>query len=292
MENGNQEKFTELLMEQLFYYYNATDIPLQLTDASGTVLQSFLREYHYCGLTREACGKRAFCERLHEEGCLQARGMKQGYIFSCPAGLIHFAISVKLKDMEYSILAGPLAVDYPDISVVDNLIQQCGCSINYRKKLYGALSGVDIVEPVRLQYLCQLLYSMLTNLVKTVELELLIDQKELEEEKTQHLSPILKNAVRYMELHYRENLRLDDVANHVGLNASYFSSVFKKGLSISFSQYLMQLRIEEACRLLRQTDRTLVEIALSLGFENQSYFSKSFKKHKGMSPNQYRREYK
>lgn len=286
----------EHLMEQLFYYHNATDMPLQLIDAEGNVLQSFLSSDYYCQLTREACGQRTFCERLHEEGHKQAAELKEAYIFSCPAGLIHFAVPVLVKSKHvYSILAGPVAVEYPDIAVVDNLIQQCGCSLNYRKKLYGALSTVPIVEPVRLQYLSQLLHCLISNLINptsptdsignTNNTDITIaPPQSLRPQKP----PILENALHYIDTHYEENIRLDEVARHVGLNPSYFSTIFKREMEINFSQYIMKKKIEEACRLLKMTNRSLVDISNELGFDNQSYFSRSFKKHMGMSPNQFR----
>lgn len=307
----------EHLMEQLFYYHNATDMPLQLIDAEGNVMQSFLSSDYYCQLTREACGQRTFCERLHDEGRKQAADLKDAYIFSCPAGLIHFAVPVLVgNEHVYSILAGPVAVEYPDIAVVDNLIQQCGCSLNYRKKLYGALSSVPIVEPVRLQYLSQLLYCLINNLVNpTSPIEdignsengnILIaspqpdshmeDQEgplpDFMQDKNAlqrpQKPPILENALHYIDTHYEENIRLDEVARHVGLNPSYFSTIFKREMEINFSQYIMKKKIEEACRLLRMTNRSLVDISNELGFDNQSYFSRSFKKHMGVSPNQFR----
>ena len=307
----------EHLMEQLFYYHNATDMPLQLIDAEGNVLQSFLSSDYYCQLTREACGQRTFCERLHDEGCKQATDLKDAYIFSCPAGLIHFSVPVIVgNELVYSILAGPVAVEYPDIAVVDNLIQQCGCSLNYRKKLYGALSTVPIVEPVRLQYLSQLLHCLISNLANpTYPIEnigysenediiiappqsdyLMKDKEDLrsnfmqdEETLRPQKPPILENALHYIDTHYEENIRLDEVARHVGLNPSYFSTIFKREMEINFSQYIMKKKIEEACRLLRMTNRSLVDISNELGFDNQSYFSRSFKKHMGISPNQFRR---
>ena len=306
----------EHLMEQLFYYHNATDMPLQLIDAEGNVLQSFLSSDYYCQLTREACGQRTFCERLHEEGHKQAAELKEAYIFSCPAGLIHFAIPVLVKSkLVYSILAGPVAVEYPDIAVVDNLIQQCGCSLNYRKKLYGALSSVPIVEPVRLQYLSQLLHCLISNLanptyptenmgnIKNEDISIALPQPNSHIENNKgslsnfmqdeaalrpQKPPILENALHYIDTHYEENIRLDEVASHVGLNPSYFSTIFKREMEINFSQYIMKKKIEEACRLLKMTNRSLVDISNELGFDNQSYFSRSFKKHMGMSPNQFR----
>lgn len=289
-------KLLEQLMEQLFYYHNATDVPLQLVDAEGNVLQSFMPTLSYCKLVREACENRFFCEKLHDEGYRQAAGLNDAYIFSCPAGLIHFTIPVIVQNKHvYSILTGPVAVEYPDIEVVDNLIQQCGCSLNYRKKLYGALSAVPIVEPVRLQYLSQLLKCLVVNLTQFVSCE---EKDEIGKQQLyigqgkeilcRQKTPILENALRYIDTHYKENIRLEAVAGHVGLNPSYFSTIFKREMEINFSQYIMKKKIEEACWLLTKTNRPLVDISTELGFDNQSYFSRSFKKHTGMSPNQFR----
>lgn len=186
-------------------------------------------------------------------------------------------------------------MEYPDIAVVDNLIQQCGCSLNYRKKLYGALNGIPIVEPVRLQYLNQLLFALTDNLVRAYAAEnrevqpALPDEVEEREQGEKYEKTLMDKVLDYIEHHYQENLRLDEVAKHVGLNASYLSTLFKQELHINFSQYLNRKKMEEACRLLCESHMSLVDISFALGFENQSYFSRSFKKYMGMSPNQYRR---
>ncbi len=285
------------IMEQLFYYHSATDMPLVLLGPDGEVLQSFPNSGYYCELAREACGERAFCDRLHAEGCHQAAQLEDAYIFSCPAGLVHFAVPIlDGKELLCTVLAGPVAVEYPDIAVVDNLIQQCGCSLNYRKRLYGALSSVSIVEPVRLQYMSQLLKCLMGNLCRVAGLRDRLEDAGVEETGGQGgetgadpvRTPILENALRYIDMHYAENIRLDEVARHIGLNPSYFSTIFKREMHIGFSQYIMKKKIEEACRLLKTTNYPLVDISNELGFDNQSYFSRSFKKFMGVSPNQYR----
>ena len=72
------------------------------------------------------------------------------------------------------------------------------------------------------------------------------------------------------------------------LNPSYFSSIFKKEVGVSFSNYLNKIRIEQSKLLLKNTDSSIVEIALEVGFEDQSYFSKVFKNLTKMTPKQYR----
>ena len=99
---------------------------------------------------------------------------------------------------------------------------------------------------------------------------------------------IIKRAIRYISGNYSQNLTLEDLAEHVNLNPSYFSSLFKQSTGSSFREYLNMVRIEESKRLLANTDYSIIDISLAVGFEDQSYFSKVFKKYTGLTPKQFR----
>lgn len=99
---------------------------------------------------------------------------------------------------------------------------------------------------------------------------------------------ITKKAIRYISKNFVQNLTLDQVADHVHLNPAYFSTLFKQSTGSSFKEYLNMVRIEESKRLLANTDYSIIDIALATGFEDQSYFSKVFKKYTGLTPKQYR----
>ena len=99
---------------------------------------------------------------------------------------------------------------------------------------------------------------------------------------------LIKKAIGYIAENFSTNLTLDDVANYVHLNPSYFSSLFKQSTGSSFKEYLNMVRIEESKRLLSNTDYSVINIAVATGFENQSYYSKVFKKLTGLTPRQYR----
>ncbi len=278
----------EKLIKQLKFYHFATDIHLQLSDAKGTVLYTYGETFSYCKMLREACGRQEFCGETHSDGWKQAVWLKDGYIYDCPCGLVHFSVPVIVGDRPlYHILAGPVALEYPDIMLIDQIIEAYGCSLNYRKRLYGAISGVPVVEPGRLQYLNELLHALVKNLADSwnKESSAAIEEPENKEPVCQ---PVMKNALRYIEGHYRENISLGQVAKYVGLNPTYFSTLFKQEMGINFSQYLTKKRIDEACRLLLETNMSLVAVAAELGFDNQSYFSRIFKQQLGVSPKLYR----
>ncbi len=94
---------------------------------------------------------------------------------------------------------------------------------------------------------------------------------------------LIFRAMGYIRDHYHEPLGLDAVSEQVGLSAAYFSRLFKEQAGIGFSDYLTRFRIEKAKELLQQ-GRSLAEISQTVGFNDQSYFSRVFKRHEGVSP--------
>ncbi|MBC1520215.1 AraC family transcriptional regulator [Listeria aquatica] len=112
--------------------------------------------------------------------------------------------------------------------------------------------------------------------------------KEIESAK--HL-PKLKKVNDYLATHHKERLSLTSVAEHFNYNPSYFSRFYKKFMGVSFSDYLSSIRLLEAYSKLRDTDHTILEIALDSGFSTVKSFYNAFTKHYGTSPQQYRKQY-
>lgn len=106
-------------------------------------------------------------------------------------------------------------------------------------------------------------------------------------EKVKHADAIYK-SVQYIHEHYTGKVTLDDVAKEVYLSSAYFSKIFKEEMHISFKNYLNTMRIDKSKSLLSNSDTQLIEIAGLVGYEDQSYFSKVFKKITGISPGKYR----
>lgn len=101
-------------------------------------------------------------------------------------------------------------------------------------------------------------------------------------------SELMKKALSFISKNFASPLTLEQVAKVVHLNPSYFSSIFKKSCGSSFKEYLNLVRIEESKRLLSNTDYSIIDIAIAVGFEDQSYFCKVFKKYTGLTPTGYR----
>ncbi len=95
-------------------------------------------------------------------------------------------------------------------------------------------------------------------------------------------------AKKYIEDHYMEPVTLNDVADHVELNASYFSNLFKTELGVNFSDYLLDTRMNMAKKLLLNPNIKVYEIGRMVGYEDAVSFGRAFKKKIGMSPKEYR----
>jgi len=100
---------------------------------------------------------------------------------------------------------------------------------------------------------------------------------------------IIYKAVSFIKNNFHnKNISLNDVANEIGLSTSYFSKLFKEELGLSYIDYLNKVRIDASKELLKR-DYSLAEIAQRVGFSDQSYFSKVFKKIEGISPGRWRK---
>lgn len=108
--------------------------------------------------------------------------------------------------------------------------------------------------------------------------------------------PILSSRARdavndvsaYLETHYTEMPTLEALAARVHLSPEYLCRAFTQRMGVSIVTHLHQIRIEEACRLLRHTDCPITDVAGQVGYNELAYFSRRFRKELGQSPRQYR----
>ena len=102
------------------------------------------------------------------------------------------------------------------------------------------------------------------------------------------LSDPVRQAMHYVETHIEEAVSLQEVAEYVHLNGSYFSSLFKAQCQMNFSEYVARRKVQKAKELLLKTNLPIAEIATRTGYHAVKYFNKIFKEYEGMSPGQYR----
>ena len=99
----------------------------------------------------------------------------------------------------------------------------------------------------------------------------------------------IQEVATYIFEHYTENILLEDVADKFDMNKSFLSKRFKTATGFGFKEYIINLRIQNACRLLLETNKSITDIAFECGFNDSNYFGDSFRKIKGISPRKYRK---
>lgn len=101
----------------------------------------------------------------------------------------------------------------------------------------------------------------------------------------------VREAQQWIQNHCSEPITLEQVANHIGFNPKYFSVLFKKASGKGFMEYLCDVRIEEAKKLLTSTNLLVSEICSSVGYTDIKHFTKTFKKKTELKPTDYRKLY-
>ena len=101
---------------------------------------------------------------------------------------------------------------------------------------------------------------------------------------------IIYKAIHYMKRHFAEKLTLEETARYVGFSPTYFSKVFKDELGVTFNHYLGNLRVEQSKMLLLSGEYSVGDVCAAVGFEDQSYFIKVFRKYTGVTPGKFRKK--
>ncbi len=99
----------------------------------------------------------------------------------------------------------------------------------------------------------------------------------------------IKQAIAYIQENFDRDLNMAVVSNHISMNYSLFSYLFKEYTGSNFVNYLKAIRMEEAKRLLAETDLRIIEISAKIGYDNEKHFMKIFKASCGVSPSEYRK---
>ena len=118
-----------------------------------------------------------------------------------------------------------------------------------------------------------------------IMLESIVRNQLLSEHK---FNPYIKESIAYLHKHYDQAITLDAICHHLNINKSYFCTIFKSDTGMTFSNFLNRIRIEKSKQYLKNSQYSILEVALAVGFNNHNYYSSIFKKFNGTTPLEYR----
>lgn len=111
----------------------------------------------------------------------------------------------------------------------------------------------------------------------------------IEEKSKDQAGWIMDKIFHYIHEHFHASITIEDIAGHVYLSPNYVRTLFKKETGETVLDYIVKLRMKRAVELLKNPSLKIHEIARSVGYENISYFCSVFHKHKGYTPNEFRK---
>ena len=157
-------------------------------------------------------------------------------------------------------------------------------------RVYSILDSIATMKDHFEQFLSFL--KMLSILSKDTEARTLSSSSFAEVEHTDTDSRRIRKVREYLDKHYAEDIRLDDAAAQVGMSASAFSRFFKQHTDRNFVDYLIDIRLGHAARMLVDTTTGISEICYACGFNNLSNFNRCFKSRRGYTPRDFRALFK
>ena len=251
----------ECFREILYNLHKFTSLCVRLTDGQGKALLCFGEDGLLCEKLKRSMNDEESCAASRIKAGRTAFSVGEAYIFTCCGSLTEIAFPLADGDEPLgTVFIGPFLRERPDITV--------------SAELYGCMKELPVIEPARVNSLKVIIEYLLSDLKFRYDRD--------------GGNPYIKRALRYIAENYRRHIDLDEVAAEAGISASYLSALFNSTVGMSFRDYLNVLRIEEGKRLLLTTDHALADIAIALGFPDQSYFTKVFRRISGTSPGKFR----
>jgi ligand-binding sensor protein/AraC-like DNA-binding protein len=290
---------------------DASELAMVTVDLLGKRVTTHSCCSEYCSLVRSIDPLNELCRKCDSRGGIEAARIGKPYIYECHMGVVDVAIPIIVEGHYYgAIMAGQIVLketkkEQKLEKIVDSLEKPLDKNLETKlKELHALLPVMDldkvqVVADMMFQITNYIIEEALIkiNLNDTLESHIdsfnknsnnLTENENSLNQRPVYNSPIINPALEYIKVHYEERIKLDDMSYLCNISSSYFSKLFKRITGEHFANYINKIRVTKACDLLINTDTPITVIAMDLGFGDNSYFNKVFKKLIGITPSLYK----
>ncbi|HBJ18400.1 MAG TPA: hypothetical protein DDY70_01445 [Clostridiales bacterium] len=267
-------------------------IQLSVADVSGILNHAALKlPYKYkihakpfCDAAKET--KRGYALCVGCKNLCNAKAMREGVPFSglCPYGLFEAVFPVAVRREVVCVVYCGGGVLSPDASR-EKCRSACAFTGTDEKTLSALLSRAESGFDAAF-------YEKIAAAVGRYIYEICVAEGIRKPGAENDGNWVIREIREYTEHRYFEHLSLRMMARRYFMNEKYLGRLFIKECGMSFSSYVNGIRIEEAKRALAESEKTVLDIALSLGYESVTYFNRRFRYAVGLSPTEYRKQEK
>lgn len=201
--------------------------------------------------------------------------------FKVNAIVIHFPVNFFQEQLQ----------SYPEFLPVAELLKRAARGISFNPQVARSLDG-QLQKLLKLKGLERTLHflKVLDKLARTKQFKVLASENyraELQDWSSNRMEKVM----HVINANYRQSIKLDQVADHIGMNTTAFCRYFKEKTGKSFVEFVNDMRIGYACKLLLEGRQNVSQIGFESGFNNLSNFNRCFKKKTGFAPVHYRSQF-
>lgn len=272
--NYDVQKINKLLLD----FYNATGINMDLRKADSSFVnnQSYWESKCYCKEIQSTSKGRKAC--IYSDECLfkKSRESKKIEILTCHAGLTDISIPLLFNDEIIGyIIFGQIRTD-SDFAKNRKYITSLGLDAEKMEKYYYDIDVFDTAKTQSMSNIAEIL-------VKHILLENILKP---------NFDANIQKAVYYINNNLEKDLSIQNISKNVNISKSVLYRRFHSYFNCTISEYINKKRIEKSVELLTKSDLSIEDIAQTIGYISGSYYSKIFKKEKGISPLKYKKQLK
>jgi len=159
----------------------------------------------------------------------------------------------------------------------------------YSERILYIKGGIVYEFKSRSDYLPSVLNTEDTQELKKWFIDKIVDiTKRIGNSRTVKSESLIEKAEAFINRNYMKELSLDDISRYCNISSYYFSKLFKQETGENYVEYLNRVRIENAKKMLSDSDVSIKEICYSVGFSDPNYFSRAFKKYEGVTPSEFK----
>lgn len=197
-------------------------------------------------------------------------------------------IDISLCDIEMPQESGLSLIEwiqglYPEII---NIILTGHADFNYARNAISLGVYRFLLKPISFKEI----EKTIQKAMEKIESEILLSENNSIKSSRKQLT-VVDKVKEYLERHYNEVITRSDIESVVHLNRDYLNREFKREIGYTLMEYVQYYRIRMAKKMLRETEDTIFEICIKIGYDSPAYFSKIFKKKTGITPTEYRLDY-